>query len=175
MFGALLLGALIGAIMAARSGRHVDRADPQAWQVVVAVICVCLAVVAFVWVVVVQIRSGMWGGLGRSPLVALTHRQRKELYAQVRGKRPADPARLPLSRYVARRLLLGEGTIVALAGLMLLWFGRAVVIPDRVHPVRLACLLVLGGVGILLMVRRTRRARRFLEATSSQAADDQVA
>jgi hypothetical protein len=171
LFGVSLLGALVGATAAAHSGRHLDASGPRTWQVVVGTGCVGLAVAAVGWPAVGQFRSRLWGGAWRAPTAALTRRQRKELYAQVRGQRPADPARLPLSRDLARRLVLQRRTIALYAGLLLLWVGQTITFPDLFHLAGLGGYLVLCGVASAWTLREARRARRFLETTPSTGGD----
>lgn len=160
--GALLLGALAGAVIAAFTDGRTSGTTAPTWNVIAGLVCVGLSLVLIIWVVVVQIRSGVWGGVWRSPTVALTRSQRKDLFAQVRGKRPADPARLPLSRDLARRLVLQQRTIALFAALMLQWVGQTLTAPDMFHLVGIGVFLLLSIVAIPIIIRDTGRAKRFL-------------
>jgi hypothetical protein len=164
----------LGAIVAARSDGHGVRTTLPAWQVFLGAGCLGLSLTLIIWVVVVQVRSGVWGGAWRSPTVALTRHQRRGLYAQVRGKRPADPLHLPLSRDLARRLVLQQRSTAIFAALILQWFGQTIVDPDLFHLVGLGFFLIFGVVATAMTIWDTHRAQRFLDSTLPAADDNRV-
>jgi hypothetical protein len=105
-------------------------------------------------------RRGAW----RSPLFALTPRQRKQLLAQVRGTAPVDPARIPLAREVAAGLLEQRHVVPLITGLLVMWLGLLVASPAWW---RVPAAVVLAGTAAFAVpaVRRDeRRARAFLAA-----------
>ena len=89
--------------------------------------------------------------------------ERRELLAQVRGRRPADPARLPLARVLAGQLAVRSGLALVLAGLCVLATGRWLLTGTVAAPEASAgAALVAAAVVGVLAHRDARRARHFL-------------
>lgn len=113
-----------------------------------------------------QVRSDNWRERWTLPTTALTWRQRRELLAQLRARRPVDPARLRLLHDLATRLANPRGQVLMAVGLGLTTAGQTVVHPNAVWFALdgvYAVLLVTSGP---LVVRRQGQARRFLETYS---------
>ena len=111
---------------------------------------------------VLLIRSGRWGQAWRSPTAVLSRRQLRDLLAQVRGRRPVDPARLPLARDLAERLADQRGSAVILVGVVLINVGGALLTPSTFRIWLTVGVLVLFAVATPFAVRNVRRMRRFL-------------
>ncbi len=99
----------------------------------------------------------------RSPLAALTRRQRKELLAQARGLQPIEPARLPLARDMAQQLINQRALMVANSGLGIAFTGQWIASPTAWRAVLAISYGLVQAVAWLFVQRNTRRARRFLE------------
>ncbi len=99
----------------------------------------------------------------RSPLAALTRRQRKELLAQARGLQPIEPARLPLARDMAQQLINQRALMVANSGLGIAFTGQWIASPAVWRGVLAIGYGVVLAVAWLFIQRDARRARRFLE------------
>jgi len=101
-------------------------------------------------------------GRWTSPLTPLTMRQNKHLVAMVRRTTPADPALVPLARYMADTILRRVPIGWLLGGNSLIWVALGVLEPSSwrlLFPV----VLVPVWLGAIQAVRRNERdARRFL-------------
>ena len=117
-----------------------------------------LAIVGFVLLV----RGGVFRAW-RQPITVLDRGQRRQLAAQARGRAAVDPARLPLARDLARRLIDQTRQWVMLSGLAVGQVGLAIATPKTWRVLTSSGLAVLCVVGAALAVRDARRARRFLD------------
>lgn len=107
-------------------------------------------------------RTGLFQAAWWQPTAVLSRAQRRSLHAQVRGRAAVDPARLPLARAQARRLLLQRDQLLLLVGVLVQQLGRAIGDPT---PSTVAFTAVATGVLLAvagLMWRQGRRAARFL-------------
>jgi hypothetical protein len=109
----------------------------------------------------------MQRGLGgfQGPTAVLTRAQQRQLLAQVRGRRDADPAHLPLARNLAERMLVQRWLVIGLV----VCFG-AMTVGQWISTTALPQLLlttaaaILFGVACAFAIRDARRARAFLAA-----------
>ncbi|MGY1669534.1 hypothetical protein [Geodermatophilus sp. SYSU D00710] len=119
--------------------------------------------------VVAAVRSTRRVRAWNSPLAVLTAGQRKELAAAVRGRRSIAPDRLPLARLLAEQLLVSRTSVVANAGLEVLFIGQWIADPATWRAV------IAVGYGVLLAIvwpflrRDIRAAQRFLLAHPTPA------
>lgn len=110
-------------------------------------------------------RSGRWATAWRTPLLALTGRQRRDLLRQVRGQVPLDPDRLPFLTDLARRLRdnyqgpFGPQMLI-MAGAGLVLAGNAVRIPWLLF--FLVPYMALYPAAVTTARRDSRRASTFL-------------
>ncbi|WNV76886.1 hypothetical protein [Geodermatophilus sp. DSM 44513] len=163
----VVVGVLVGYVVL----RQEDGADdpspgpPAVWQEVVGFALMAAGLVLLGLALVRQLRAARARRTGwHSPLLALTGHQRRQLLAQVRGRVPADPARLPLARVMAAQLRDQRAVPWLLAGQTLLWVGQAVLGPTWPR-VALAASFVVGWLVVGLLIRRdARRADAFLAA-----------
>ncbi|MCZ2837507.1 hypothetical protein [Modestobacter sp. VKM Ac-2985] len=107
-------------------------------------------------------RSGLFRAAWSRPAAVLSRAQRRGLLAQVRGRAEADPARLPLARDLARRLVLQHHQLLLFVGVVVQQVGRAIGAPTRSTLVLTAVVTVVLLVGAALTHREARRAGRFL-------------
>jgi hypothetical protein len=99
-----------------------------------------------------------------SPIYVLTRPQRKELLAQVRGRAPAQPARVPLARHLAELLQAQQVSLVPQAGLLVNFVGLWIATPSTWRLVLIGVCVPLVLVAVVLFRRETQRAQRFLDA-----------
>ncbi|MCZ2820111.1 hypothetical protein O2V63_07215 [Modestobacter sp. VKM Ac-2977] len=107
-------------------------------------------------------RTGLFQAAWWQPTAVLSWAQRRRLLAQVRGRAAVDPARLPLARAQARRLVLQRDQLLLLVGVLVQQLGRAIGDPTQstVAFTALATVVLLAVAGLLW--RQARRAERFL-------------
>jgi len=101
-----------------------------------------------------------WG----NPLFALRGAERRELLAQIGGRRPVDPARLPLARDLATRVIGQRWMVLILAGQSLNVLGLWLAAPTTPKAVLAVAALPLLAGGWTYAEWAARRARRFLAA-----------
>ncbi|MGY1661393.1 hypothetical protein ACI78Q_09265 [Geodermatophilus sp. SYSU D00705] len=157
-----VVGAVIGVVVVLASGS--EPAEVPAWLAVLGFALATGGLVVAGVAVVRQWRAARRRGAWRSPLWALTPRQRKELLAQVRGTAPVDPARLPLARELAEGLLQQRHVVPLTTGLLAMWLGLLIASPAWW---RVPAAVVLAGTAAFAVpaIRRDeRRARAFLTA-----------
>ena len=158
------VGVLIYALLSGDDGGS-ERADPPGWQQVAGLVVLGIGMVIEVWGLVVMWRAGLWRrDRWAVPAAVLTRGQRKSLLDQVRGRVPADPARLPLARDTARRMLRQRGLVGLFVGILLIQVGGAISSPAPWRTLMAGAFVVLYGVLFWTMERSGRRAQRFLAA-----------
>jgi len=140
------------------------RSESSAAQETIALVLfstgLAVTVVAMVLLWRAMRRAGGW----RAPHLALSRAQRKDLLAQVRGLRPADAARLPLTRNLALRVVGQRWLVLMNVGLCLTNAGLCISSPSAGRGA-LAIVWVVFLVGAAPFVEReARRAQRFLAA-----------
>jgi hypothetical protein len=119
-----------------------------------------VVVVAMVFLWRAMRRAGGW----RAPHLALSRAQRKDLLAQVRGLRPADPARLPLTRNLALRVVGQRWLVLMSVGLCLTTAAQWISSPSAWRGAfTIVCVVFLVGAAPFIK-RDARRAQRFLAA-----------
>ena len=89
--------------------------------------------------------------------------QRKELAAQVRGRRSVEPARVPLARLMAEQLVHQRTVFVTNLGLGILFVGQWIASPSVWRAVLGGAYAVLVTEAFLFAQRDARRAQRFLD------------
>ena len=117
------------------------------------------------------VRTGRRLRAWNSPVAVLSRGRRKELLAQVRGRRPVEPERIPLARLLAEQLLSQRTLLVANTGLGISFVGQWIASPTTWRAVATAALGLLLAAGWVVAQRDARRARRFLEEHSSPTAE----
>src|SRR5688500_18921981 len=110
-----------------------------------------------------QLRTNRRRSAWRSPLFVLTDKQRKELVRAVRGQATVAPDRLPLARHLASAMLHQRVLAMLYLGLTLLWTGQLIAAPSWWRAVLAGSTVVLFALGVPLVLRQERQARRFLE------------
>ena len=170
---------LLGLALAAAAAARFDDAPPGAsddgplWREIAGLVVSFVAVVLLGWAVIVQWRGNRRRMAWRSPLVALTRRQRKELWAQVRDGADVPHARLPLARHLADNLAGQRVLIVLNLGLLLMWTGQLIAAPSSWRLGLVVAYGVITAASVWLVLRRERPARRFLairrRATTAQS------
>jgi hypothetical protein len=159
---ALGLGALL-VVLFGNSGA-LDSTEPPTWQTVLGLVVTTTGLAVDVAGLVILVRSGRWGQAWRAPTAVLSRRQQRYLLAQIRGRRPVDPARLALARDLAERLADQRGSAVLVVGILLINLGNALLDPS-VFRFWLMAVLVVAYVSVLpVTVGQIRRMRRFLAA-----------
>jgi hypothetical protein len=103
--------------------------------------------------------------------MVLSRGQRRELLAQVRSRRPVDPARLPLARDLARRLVDQTRFVVLYSGVVVSQIGQAILTPETWRVAMSAGLTFFFALVVALVARDVRRARRFLSQHPAPSAD----
>ena len=145
-----------------RDGPPRPRAAVPEWRQVLGLAVSVVGLLIGVVAVVRLLRGGGWRASLASPLRALDRSQRRLLLRQVRGTAPVEPARLPLTRELARQLERQRWVVVIVAGNGLNSAGQALS-GGRSSQVGLAAAFaVLLAVGAPLAARDVRRARVFL-------------
>jgi hypothetical protein len=100
----------------------------------------------------------------RSPLVALTRAQRKELLAQVRMERQVEPGRVPLARLLAEQLVGQRAVMASHLGLGICWVGLWIASPTLWRAMLAGLYGLLVVLGWPFVERDARRGLRFLKA-----------
>lgn len=103
--------------------------DVPTWQVVVGFVVAAAGLTLQISGVVAMWRRNRRLDAWHSPLMVLTHKQRKYLLDQVRGRRPVEPARLPLARLLAEQRLSQRTALVSGLGLAVGFVGLWVANP----------------------------------------------
>lgn len=172
------LAAIVGGIFVAMillSGPENRSDDIPAWREAVSYGASALGIVLVIGTFVRSARRGRVAAGWRSPAFALTGRQRRDLLLQIKGRRPVDPARLPVSRHLATDLVDNGTDVWGMTGVQLIVFGNAL-------RSNWTWMWVLGAVTAALFVivqldtsRTLRRARAFLAAhpaATTEPSDD---
>jgi hypothetical protein len=154
-------------------GGDVPRPDPALWQQEVAQLCCTAVGVGLVIAALVRMRRRrQWGSAWRAPAMALSREQRRSLLRQVRGREPADPARLALTRDHARRLTAAtDGFPLIMAAIVLFYAGEFVARPSAGRAAWYGSILLLWPIAWLIGIRQRRQAQRFLAAHPAPADD----
>jgi hypothetical protein len=161
----LLLGAAVAVVLAVLFNGTFEGhpTEVPTWQTVIGFSIAGAGLVLQVFGVVMLWRTNRRLRAWSSPLSALTRSQRKELLAQVRGRRPVQPARAPLARLLAEQLANQRTVMTANLGLGILFVGQWIADPTLW---RMAIAVAFGAtlvVGWPFVQREASRARRFLE------------
>jgi hypothetical protein len=154
------LGALLVVVL--RGSAALDPSSPPTWQVVLGVVVSSTGIVVDVVGLVILVRRRRWGQAWQAPTAVLSRRQQRCLLAQIRGRRPVDPAHLPLTRDLAERLSDQRGTAVLAVGILLINLGNTLITPSMFRLWITAVVLVAYAITAVLLVRQVRRMRRFL-------------
>ena len=160
----LLTTAAVAAAVVLSDGRGHVSEDVPTWQVVTGFSISGAGLVFQIVGLVIVVRANRRSRGRFSPLSVLSRAQRKELLAQVRGVRAADPIRTPLARRVAEQLLRQRTIVVINLGLGINFLGQWIAQPEIWRAAGAGAYLLLLGVSLVLVQRDVRRARRFLEA-----------
>lgn len=162
--GFTVLGLGLGVLLVLLLGGHRRHAEPSGWQVAVGFTLSGCGLVLTALSLVLIIRRGRWGQAYRSPSAVLAVRQRRYVMAQIRGRRPADPQRLGLTRDLAQRLEEQMRlTLPIFIGVALINFGNVLQARDAFHYVFVASWVAFLLLVLVLWGRQRRKARRFLE------------
>jgi hypothetical protein len=161
----LLVSTAVAAALVVLFRGSVEARPPHVptWQVVLGFVIAGAGLLLQLCGLVVAWRTNSRLRAWRSPLLVLTRSQQKELLAQVRGRQPIEPARVPLARLRAEHLLNQRTLLVSWCGLEISWVGLWI----AEQTVWRAVMTV--GYGLLLLVgwsvqqRDVRRAQRFLD------------
>ena len=165
----LAVGLLVGVPIGVVSYRFSDdspsapAADVPTWQVVVGLALAGIGLVIMLLALVAQFRANRRNAVWRSPLYVLTDEQRKELVAAVRGRATPGPDRLPLARHLASTMLGQRVLLVLYLGLTLHWTGQLIASPSWWRAALSALVVGLLAVGVPLVLRQERQARRYLD------------
>lgn len=158
----LLVAAAVALLVVVLLDHGGPGAGPARWREVTGLVLSGVGLVVLVVGAVIGWRAGVWRGAWSQPAAVLSRAQRRALVAQVRGRVPADPVRLPLARSVAERLVLQRHLLLFWVGLMLQQVGRALSSTGVVDLSLVAVAVVAYLVGVVLMTRDARRADQFL-------------
>ena len=136
-------------------------APPSGW-VVTGLVVQTAGIVLLVGYAVIAWRAGLFRGAWSQPIAVLDRAQRRRLLAQVRGRAAVDPARLPLARDLAERLVLQRHQVLFVAGILVQQLGRAISGPTTFVLVLTGGLTVVFAVAMVLLRRDAQRAEAFL-------------
>ena len=167
----LAAATIIGAGIAIYFAGQLPRAgsDVLAWQ---RTLGYCLTVGGFVLEIayfIVVVGNGEFGAGWRSPSLVLSWRQRRAIRQQISGKRPVDPAVLPISRELATRTKQATALAVMLVAFPMIIGGQALLSgsESRLHVAIAFTALYLGMIPYIFW--ESRRAARFLERNPAPA------
>ena len=118
-----------------------------------------LMFVGLIWQIRAVRRARGYGG----PMHVLTRRQQKELLAQIRGRSPVQPERLPLSRHLAELLQAQRLSLVPSAGLLVNFVGLWIASPSTWRLVTIGIFAPVLILGAVVFRRQSRHVRRFLD------------
>ncbi|KGH47197.1 hypothetical protein IN07_08240 [Modestobacter caceresii] len=161
----MLLAVAAGVLLAVLAGASLvpDPGSSGGW-VVAGLVVQGAGLAVMIGYLVVAWRIGLFriAWWQRQPTNVLSRGQRRGLLAQVRGRAEVDPARLPLARDLAQRLVLQQHQALLVVGVVLQQLGRTIGAPTQLNEV--ITVLVGGGlvVAAVLMRREAGRAERFL-------------
>jgi protein-S-isoprenylcysteine O-methyltransferase Ste14 len=137
-------------------------AEVPAWQEIVGLALAGIGLVVMLGGIVAQFRTNRRTAAWRSPLYVLTDGQRKELVTAVRGRTALHPDRVPLARHLASTMIGQRVLLVLYLGLALHWTGQLVASPSWWRAALAGLVVVLIAIGVPVVVRQERQARRFL-------------
>jgi hypothetical protein len=161
--GVVVLSAAVGVLAAVLFGHgHHRPSHVPAWQEITGLTVQLAGVAVEIAGFVILRRRRQWGARWRTPTAVLTRAQRRSLVQQVRGRIPAEPARLRLTRDLAGRLLDQRGVLVLYVGIAIVNVGQTILHPTAFRIGLSVVLLVLYAVVIPLGRRQRRQAQRFL-------------
>ena len=155
--------AFVTALMFADSPANEPSPERPIWQRIAGLgisgLAICVLIAACVLIVRTNRRLGAW----RSPMTVLTRQQRRELLVQVRGRVPAEAARVPVARYLAVLLLSRRPVLVLNAGIALMFVGQSVTFGTW-YQLALAGITAVSIAALWFAFRRDeQRAQRFLD------------
>jgi hypothetical protein len=163
VLGAALLGIALGVVLFVLLDVGTQpKEEVPTWQVVAGLSIASAGLVLQIFGVVTLLRTNRRLGAWRSPLSVLTRPQRKDLLAQVRGRRPVEPARLPIARMLAEQLIAVRMVVVSNLGLGVAAVGQAIAFPTMWRFVLVGVFALLVAVGWPFVRRDVRRGRHFL-------------
>jgi uncharacterized membrane protein len=137
--------------------------DVPRWQAVTGLVISGLAVLVMFAAFISMVRTNRRLRTWRSPLVALTRGQRKELLAQVRGRAPVRAERVPLARYTAELLTSRRPVLALNLAMVVMLLGQWITLRSWIQPA-MAGFVALSTATFWLAFRRDeRRAKRFLD------------
>ncbi|WP_299957718.1 hypothetical protein [uncultured Modestobacter sp.] len=138
----------------------VPEPGPSSGWVVTGLVVQGAGIVLLVGFAVIAWRAGLfrWS----QPTAVLDRAQRRRLLAQVRGRAAVDPARLPLARDLAERLVLQRHQVLFVAGILVQQLGRAISGPTTFVLLLTGGLSVVFAVALVLLRRDAQRAEAFL-------------
>jgi membrane protein YdbS with pleckstrin-like domain len=154
------LGALLVVVL--RGSAALEPSSPPTWQVLLGVVVSGTGMVVDVVGLVILVRRRRWVQAWRAPTAVLSRRQQRCRLAQIRGRRPVDPAHLPLTRDLAERLSDQRGTAVLVVGILLVNLGNTLISPSAFRLWITAVVVIAYAIVAVLVVRQVRRMRRFL-------------
>ena len=165
----LLVGVVAGVLIALLGPHHhrpAHHTDPPLWREITSFALILIGAGVEFLAVRRMRKSGQLTRNWHSPLMALSFRQRRGVFKQVRGKQPADLAHLTVLRAVATTMQTAyrSGRYGVIAGVAIIAVGQAV---QRFSVFQVGYLLVLvalflaGGVGLR---RNSRAAADFLQS-----------
>ena len=136
--GTTVLGLAIGVLAVVLFGHGRHRAtEVPAWQEITGLAVQAAGIAVEIAGIVILRRRRQWGARWRTPTAVLSRAQRRSLVRQVRGRIPAEPSRLRLTRDLAGRLVDQRGLLVLFVGIALVNVGQTIVhpagLPDRAH------------------------------------------
>lgn len=123
---------------------------------------IALVVVGFVQLRVGARRLGAWDATALTPAAVLTASQQRELWRQVRGKAPADPALLPVTLDLAAREAFSAGSACATTGVVVMNASWSLAGDWRAPAALLFSVLLV--VGVVRAVIRQQQAMAFVQA-----------
>lgn len=159
----LVSTAVAAALVLLFRGSVEARPHVPTWQVVLGFVIAGAGLVLQLCGLVVAWRTNSRLRAWRSPLLVLTRSQQKELLAQVRGRQPIEPTRVPLARLRAEHLLNQRTLLVSWCGLEISWVGLWIAEQTVWRAVMAVGYGLLLGVSWLVQQRDVRGARRFLD------------
>ena len=158
----LAVALVVGLLVLDRGLDEPDQ-DLPTWRAVVGLSVSGLGLVVMVVGIVLLLRTVRGHRGWRSALNVLTFRQRRELVAQLRGRTPLVPERLPLVRATADQLMASQLSLLLQAGLLLSLLGQWIADPSTWRVVLLAAFGTVLLLAAVFVQRDVQHARRFLD------------
>ena len=137
--------------------------DVPTWQAVSGLVISGLALLLMIATFVLMVRANRRLGTWRNPRLALSHGQRKELLAQVRGWTPAQAERVPLARYTAELLVSRRPVLGLNLAMVVMLLGQWITLRSWFQPAMAGFVALNTTIFGLVFRRDERRAKRFLD------------